>query len=85
MWNPSKYYFKFNKACKLDEYFHIQNCSFEKCLIGKLALECEDEISNTTETLLNNKKVICEKGIHTILLIIICMLLSAVVSIGCYY
>ena len=33
-----------------------KNCSCEKCLIGKLILECEDEILNTTEALLNDKK-----------------------------
>ena len=33
-----------------------KNCSCEKCIIGILELECEDEILNTTEALLNDKK-----------------------------
>ena len=31
-------------------------CFLEKHLTGKLVLECEDEILNTTETLLDDKK-----------------------------
>ena len=50
-----------NKACKTDEYLDIKNCSCKKCLFGKLALACEDEILNITETSLNDKKVTCEK------------------------
>ena len=38
-----------------------KNCSFEKRLIGKLLLKCEDEMLNTSETWLNNKKKPCEK------------------------
>ena len=38
-----------------------KNCSFEKRLIGKLLLKCEDEMLNTTKTWLNNKKKPCEK------------------------
>ena len=44
MWNPSTCDCECNKACKIDEYLDIKNCSCEKCLIGKLLLECEDEI-----------------------------------------
>ena len=33
-----------------------KNCCCEKCLIGKLVLESEDEILNATEALLNDKK-----------------------------
>ena len=33
-----------------------KNCSCEKRLIGKLVLACEGEISNTTETSLDDKK-----------------------------
>ena len=69
MRNPSTCDCKCNKACKIDEYLYIKNCSSEKRLIGKLVLECEDEILNTTGTLLNDKKVACPKSnylIHTI-------------------
>ena len=38
-----------------------KNCSFEKRLIGKLLLKCEDEMLNTTETSLYDKKKPCEK------------------------
>ena len=44
---------KHEKTCK---YLEIKNCSCEKRLIGKLILECEDEILNATETSLDEKK-----------------------------
>ena len=56
IWNPSTCDWECNKACKVDEYLDTKNCSFEKCLIGELDLECEDEILHTTETLLTDKK-----------------------------
>ena len=49
-----------DKACKIDEYFDIKNFSCEKRLFGKLVIACEDEILNTTETSLNDKKVTCK-------------------------
>ena len=54
------------------------------CKIGRLVLKCEDEILKTTETLLNDKKVVCAKSnslIHNISLVIICLLLSVVICI----
>ena len=66
-----------NKACKIDEYLDIKNCSCEKRLIDKLVLECEDEILSKTETLLNDKKVANSKSnslMHTISLVIISLL-----------
>ena len=60
-WNSIAYDFEFNKACKLDEYLDIKNCSCKKCLIGKLVLACEDEILVTTETSYDDKKATCEK------------------------
>ena len=51
-----------------------------KHLIDKLILECEDEILNTTETLHSDWKRACAKRnclIHTISLVIICLLLLA--------
>ena len=56
MWNPSTCGWECNKACKTNECLHTKNCSCEKRLIGKLVLECEDKISNTTEVFLNDKK-----------------------------
>ena len=61
-------------------------CSCWKRLIGKLVLVCEDEILNTTKTSLDDKEVICEKSnylIHTILMVIICLLL--VINLHYYY
>ena len=55
MWNSSTCDCESNKACKIDEYLNIRTCSCEKRLIGKLVLECEDEILNIIETLLNDK------------------------------
>ena len=55
MWNPSTCDCECNKACKIDEYLDIKNCSCEKNLIGKLLLECEEEILNSTRTLRNDK------------------------------
>ena len=43
VWNPNKCDSESNKACKIDEYLHIKNCSCGKCLIGKSILEREDE------------------------------------------
>ena len=88
MWNSSICDFECNKACKIDNYLGIKNCSCEKRLISKLVLECEDEILNATENSIDDKKVTCKKYnclIQTISLVIICLLLLAAVSIGCYY
>ena len=88
MWNLNTCDCECNKACKIDEYLDIKNCLCRTPLISKLVLKCENEILNTTETLLDDEKVIYTKNsylIHTILLVIICLLLLAVVSIGCYY
>ena len=43
-WNPSTCDCEWNKACKIDEYLDIKNCSCKTCLIAKLVLKCEDEI-----------------------------------------
>ena len=42
-----------------NEYLDMKNCSGDKRIIGKLVLEYEDEILNTT--LLDNKKVTRKK------------------------
>ena len=36
MWNPSACDWEWKKACKIDEYLGTKNCSWEKCLIGKI-------------------------------------------------
>ena len=77
-----------NKACKIDEYLDIRNCSCEKRLFSKLALACEDEILNTNETSFDDKKVTCEKNdylIYMILLVITFSLLLVVISNSCCY
>ena len=82
--NPSACDCECHTGCKFGEYLDIENCSCEKCLFDKLVLTCEYEILNTTETPLNNKIAIFENNclIHTISLVIICLLLLAVVSIS---
>ena len=45
-----------NKACNIDEYLYIKNWPCEKRLLGKLVLECEDEILNRSETSLDDKE-----------------------------
>ena len=61
-WNPNTPYCECNKACKIDEYCGIRNCSCKKHRTGKSVLEWEDEILNITEILLNDKKVACAKN-----------------------
>ena len=50
-----------SQACKVDEYLDIKSCSYEKRLLRKLVLACEDETLNTTETSLGDKKETCWK------------------------
>ena len=72
MWNPITCDCNCNKACKIHEYLDTKDCSCKKHLFGKLVLACEDEILNTPETSLNDKKATCEKSnclLHTIPLI----------------
>ena len=69
---------KCNKACKVGEYLDTKKSSCQKCLLGKLVLACDDEILNTTEKSLDDKKVTCEKNnclFHTISLVIMPFLL----------
>ena len=60
MWNPSTC--ECNKACKIDEYLDQKSCSCEIRLFGKLVLACGDEILNTTNNSLDDKKATCEKS-----------------------
>ena len=88
MLNPSRWNCECNKACKIEEDLDTNNCSCEKCLVSKLALECEDEILNRTETLLNDKKVTYAKSnclIRTTSLVIICLCLLVVICVSCYF
>ena len=46
-------------------------------------MSCEDKILNATETSLDDKKVTCKENnclIHTILLVVKCLLLLAVIT-----
>ena len=88
MWKPKTCDSESNKACKIDEYLDVKNYYCEKCLIGKLVLDCESEILNTTETLLNDKKVAQAKRnclFSTISLVIIFLLLLVVTCVSCYF
>ena len=62
MQNPRTCDCELNKVCKADEYLDIKNCSCENCLFSKLTLECEDEILNAMETIIEDKNVSCEKN-----------------------
>ena len=62
MWNPGTRDCECNKGSKIGEYIDIKNCLCVKRLIGKLGLQCEDEILNKAETLLNDEKVACVKS-----------------------
>ena len=56
MWNPSTCGCEWDKACKKNfKYLDIKTCSCEKRQIGKLVLECQDEVLNATV----DKKVTC--------------------------
>ena len=58
-----------NKACKIDEQLDTKkNCFCEKRLIGKLVLEYEDEILNTTETYFMIKKLYMQKVVALLIL-----------------
>ena len=46
-----------NKSCKFGNYLDIRICSCKKRVVSKLVLKCENEILNTNETLLDDKKV----------------------------
>ena len=66
----------------------IKNSSCQKRLIGILVWECEDEVLNTMETLLNDKKVAYAKSnyfIYTILLEITYLLLLVVICVSYYF
>ena len=56
MWNSNTSDCKCNKACKIDKYLDITKFSYKKLLLDKLALACEDEILNTTESSLKHEK-----------------------------
>lgn len=59
----------------------MKNFFCEKRTTNKLVLDCDDEILNITETLLDKINSL----IHTIVLPIVCLLLVVVVRIGCYF
>ena len=43
-------------TCKVEKCLDIKNCERKKCLFCKLLSACKEEISNTTETSLVEKK-----------------------------
>ena len=55
MQNPSTYHFERKKACKIDEYLYVKNCSCKKRLFCKLLIAGEDEIFIATEQSLAGK------------------------------
>ena len=88
IWNSSLSECECDKSFDVGEYSDYEKCKCRKKLIDKLALECEGEILNTTDTILiTDKKVTCKNNclIYSILLIILCLILLATASISCYY
>ena len=79
MWNHSTCDCECNNTCKIDEYSDIQKCSCEKHLLGKLVLGYDNEILNTTETLLIDKKAAYSKSYYldTISLVIMLLIISS--------
>ena len=74
------------RDAKLTNILTIKNCSWVRQLFRKSVLACEDEILNTTETPLINKKVTCEKiALFTLLFISFLLLVHLVISVSCYY
>ena len=76
------------KHVKLKNISVLKIAPAKKHLIGKLVLECEDEILNTTENLFNDRNVACAKSnclIHTFLLVIICLLLLVVTCVSFHF
>ena len=84
MWNSSWCDCECNKICKFDKYLDIRNFSCKFRLTGKLVEGPENEY-NTIKTWLDEKKAKNNCLIHKISSVIICMLLLAVISIGCHY
>ena len=87
MLNPSRWNCEYNNACKIQEDLDTNNCSCKRFLVSKLPLECEVEILNRAETLLNDKKVTYAKSnclIRTISLVIICLCLLVVICVNFY-
>ena len=87
-----------NKSCDFGEYLDYENCKCGKKLIGKLVLECKNEILNaiplneTDAVSVTDKNVICKLNIcklnkrhNCLIYIILWIILLAVVSTSCYY
>ena len=66
IWNPSACGYECIEACKTDEYQHVEICLFEKHLLDKLVLICEDKILNKFKASTDNKKVTWGKIIYLI-------------------
>ena len=84
MWYTSTLDCECNKACESDEFLIIKNCSWAKRLIDKVVLACENEILNIAKASLDDKNVTCKISnclIHTISLVIICLLILVAVFI----
>ena len=81
-------YCEWNKACRIDEHVDVKNCFCKKFSVGKLVLECGDKILNTTEILINDRKVAFAKSIlliHIISLKNTCLLLLVVICVSCLF
>ena len=87
IWNPSICECKRNKSCDARKHLDYEKCKGGKRLIDKLVLKFEDKVLNSTDTAsITDKKVSCKNNCRTyiILLIIMCLILLAIVSISCH-
>ena len=84
IWNPS---ICECESCDVEGYLDYGNCKCKRKLIDKLVLEYEDEILNAIGLNTTNTISITDKNllIYIILLVIMCLILLATVSISCYY
>ena len=83
------YMYTNDKTWKLGESLDIKISTCKEPIIDDLVLTSEHEMLGTTDTLQIVEKKVIDKNdlcfIHTILLLIKCLLLLVIVSINCYF
>ena len=88
IWNHSTSECECDRSCDGGEYLDYGNCKCRKRLIGRLVLECEDGILNTTKGSFDDKKVTSKINncfVHAISLVTDCILSLFSISISCCY
>ena len=77
-WNFSIYACECNKECGLDE--HLRNCSYTKSDFYKLVMFC-DKVVKISEAVLNSINKLDYYFVHTIALVVMCLLLLIMFAI----